>query len=85
MDGDFAHHANTPQSPETIKVKMLLKTLRSGKNKDESLDWRNSKTIAESTFDHTKPTFIFVHGFWSNGSVPWLLDLVNVRMSSGCL
>ena len=85
MDGDFKNHTEAPQSPEMIKVKMHLKTRNTKSGKKETLDWRNPKTIAKSTFDPTKPTFIFVHGFNSDIDADWLVELVDVRMSFSCL
>jgi len=80
MGKDFASHDRIPETPEMIKVKMLLHTRETGSENNETLDWQNPKTIADSTFDSAKPTFIFVHGFLSSVDEEWLVDLVKVSL-----
>lgn len=83
LDGIFKHHGLLPSDPAKINVKMRLSTRKTGPEAadSEELDWRNPQTLADSTFDPAKPTFIFVHGYLGYLDKDWLQELVKVSLA----
>lgn len=82
LDGVFKHHGLLPHAPEVVNVKMHLNTRKTGPEVEntEVLEWRNPETLKNSTFDPSKPTMIFVHGFLAHVNKPWLVEMMQVSL-----
>jgi len=82
IEGPFKHHGVLPDAPEKVNVKMRLNTRKTGPEVENTqvLDWRHPETLTNSSLDPTKPTFIFVHGFFGHVNKDWLIELMQVSL-----